>query len=192
MIGSKFAKVLILGISITVFSSGAAFAADPGSGQSAVVEAQQTVIEKELLEKQKEIDLYVFEQHAKEIADKGFMVTHTAPIDNYVEIGITPYNEANADYLYKAFGKELVKVIEGQQAVTMEFAADGNPADLAAASGPAEVAATSDPAEVAATSSPAESETTSNRGSFILAGVAGATVLGGTMIVANRRRAARR
>jgi hypothetical protein len=46
-------------------------------------------------------------------------VTHTGPQNDYVEIGITPYNDANANYLYGIFGKDMVKIVEGQPAVTL-------------------------------------------------------------------------
>jgi hypothetical protein len=69
--------------------------------------------------KQSEIDKYLFEDHADDIAALGFAVTHTAPMDAYVEIGITPYTEENADYLYGIFGSDMVKVVEGEQAVLL-------------------------------------------------------------------------
>jgi len=34
-------------------------------------------------------------------------------------IAIDPYDEANAEYLYLIFGKDRIKVVEGQRAVTM-------------------------------------------------------------------------
>ncbi|WML44191.1 hypothetical protein [Neobacillus sp. PS3-40] len=72
-----------------------------------------------ILEKQKEVDHYIFEVKKDELAKKGITVTHTVPLENQVEIGITPYNRENANYFYKAFGKVDVKVVEGEQAVTM-------------------------------------------------------------------------
>ncbi|TGE38766.1 hypothetical protein E4K67_04600 [Desulfosporosinus fructosivorans] len=43
-------------------------------------------------------------------------MTHTGPISNFLEIGIEPYNETSAEYLYKIFGKDMV---QGQQFVTL-------------------------------------------------------------------------
>jgi|GEM_PF-5145026 len=77
--------------------------------------------------KQREIDRYLFEEHRAEIEQQGFTATHTAPADGYVEIGITPYNEANADYLYEIFGRDEVKIVEGQQAVLLSTTTE--PAD---------------------------------------------------------------
>ncbi len=183
MIGSKFVKVFVLSTCITVLSAGMAFA-DTGKGQAAVVQpavgqAQQSTVAGGLLEKQKEIDTYVFEQHAKEITDKGFKVTHTAPMDGYVEVGITPYNEANADYLYKVFGKDMVKVVEGEQATTMGIASDSDK--------PAELAATSNDLGKAT-----EATQTSSFMPIALTGALGAGALGGIIIVARRRKAASR
>lgn len=117
MIRSKFAKSIIVGMCITAFSTGMAFA-DIGIAESTLAQNQQVEVESNLIHKQKEIDQYV-EKHAEEIDDKGFKVTHTGPKDNFVEIGITPYNETSAEYFYEIFGEDEVRVVEGQQAVLM-------------------------------------------------------------------------
>lgn len=72
-----------------------------------------------MLQKQREIDKLIFEKYEKDISKKGFKVTHTAPFDAYVEVGITPYNQANADYLYKLLGRDSLKVVEGQAITTL-------------------------------------------------------------------------
>lgn len=112
----KFAKGLILGMCITLLSTTTIFA-DTGGGQSAVIQAQEEGPDSSLLEKQGKIDQYLFGQYADEIATKGFKVAYTAPVDNIVEIGITPYNEGNAEYLYGIFGRDTVRIVEGEQAV---------------------------------------------------------------------------
>jgi hypothetical protein len=76
-----------------------------------------SVSAQDVLDKQAEIDKYLFEDHAGEIAALGFTVTHTAPMETYVEISITPYTEENANYLCGIFGSGMVKVVEGQQAI---------------------------------------------------------------------------
>lgn len=124
----KFVKAFIIGMCITVLSSTAAFA-ETVEIQQAEVQVQQTTIESSLLEKQKEIDRFVFDVHAKEIADKGFKVTNTGPVGSFVEIGISPFNEENAEYLYNAFGRDMVKVVQGQQAMLMATAV-GTPDDV--------------------------------------------------------------
>ncbi len=55
----------------------------------------------------------------------GFKVSRYPyrPRDGFIEIGITPYSEEYAGYLYGIFGSDMVKVVEGQQAVTLPLAA---------------------------------------------------------------------
>ncbi|MET3695752.1 LPXTG-motif cell wall-anchored protein [Bacillus oleivorans] len=77
-----------------------------------------------ILEKQAEIDQYLFVDHLDEIEEMGIHVTHTSPVDTYVEIGISPYSDEHAEYLTEIFGAEFVKVVEGQQAVTLTTGAD--------------------------------------------------------------------
>lgn len=73
----------------------------------------------DMFEKQKEVDDYVFVQHQEELAEKGITVTHTAPLENSVEIGITPYTEENVSYLHEVLGADLITIVEGQQAVPL-------------------------------------------------------------------------
>jgi hypothetical protein len=72
-----------------------------------------------LLQKQQEIDSYVFGDGQDELTKRGFQVTTTAAQQGVVEVGITPYDEAHADFLYEKFGRELVKVVKGEQAVLL-------------------------------------------------------------------------
>lgn len=81
-------------------------------------------ISEEILKRQQEIDIYLFKEHAEEIRQAGFMVTHTAPTESYVEIGITPYTDENINYLLKVFGKDKVKIVEGMEAIPL-MAEDG-------------------------------------------------------------------
>jgi hypothetical protein len=97
--------VVILSICLTLVSSIITFATTDNTNT--------------IIQKQQEIDKYLFEEHAKEIEEKGFTITHTSPLEGYVEIGITPFNKENTDYLYEIFGNDNVKVVEGQQATLM-------------------------------------------------------------------------
>ncbi|QHQ61730.1 hypothetical protein Ana3638_13885 [Anaerocolumna sedimenticola] len=116
MIKTKFMKAIMLGLCVSALSTGVAFAETIDS-KAAEVTAQDTGIDSELLKLQSKIDQYVFVDHFEEIEKLGFTVTHTGPVDNYVEIGINPYSEKNADYLYDIFGSEKVKVVKGEEAV---------------------------------------------------------------------------
>jgi LPXTG-motif cell wall-anchored protein len=45
------------------------------------------------------------------------MITHTSTTVDAVEIGISPYNQENIDYIYGLTGKDLVAVVEGDPAI---------------------------------------------------------------------------
>jgi hypothetical protein len=110
MIKSKLLKALMLGLCMSALTTGAAFAqAVAGTTPADRGEVQ---VDDALYEKQKDIDQYVFIDHVKEIEDMGFMINTTGVVDDMVEIGISPYTEENADYLYGIFGKDSVKVVE--------------------------------------------------------------------------------
>ncbi len=142
MIKSKFAKAFILSICLSVFSAAAVNAAVSEGGQTGAFQGSGSVgitvapgnpdqavstsaaVNEEILKKQNEIDLYLFKEHQKEIEQKGISVTYTAPMDSYVEIGIMPLNDENAEYLYGIFGKDKIKVVDGQKVIAMTAAAD--------------------------------------------------------------------
>jgi LPXTG-motif cell wall-anchored protein len=89
-----------------------------------------------MYEAQAEIDKLLFEQnYAEDLSEKGISVTHTGTVDDYVEVGITPYTPENADLVIKLLGKDNVKVVEGIQAVTLQYNPDSpesiDPAELA-------------------------------------------------------------
>ncbi|MDF2856386.1 MAG: copper amine oxidase domain protein [Neobacillus sp.] len=83
-----------------------------------------------VLAKQAEIDKYIFEDHAEELEARGISVTHTAPSDTTVEIGILPYNQENIDYFIELFGEETITLVDGQMAVT--FVGEGEPLPVSA------------------------------------------------------------
>ncbi|MDF2945261.1 MAG: putative secreted protein [Herbinix sp.] len=119
MIKSKLMKALMLGLCMSALTTGAAFAqANVGSGSapSSGSEVQSDELDA-LYAKQKDIDQYLFEDHAKEIEDMGFMVNYTGVVGDVIEIGISPFSDENADYLYGAFGKDSIKVVEFDQSV---------------------------------------------------------------------------
>ena len=133
MFKSKLVKSMVIGMCFTILSAGVAFAAEDivepvkaqdGEAQILMAQDEQSEGYKAALEKQKEIDKYLFVEHADEIKQQGFTVTYTGPTETYVEIGITPFSEENADYLYEIFGKEGVNVVEDQQAVLLTGAHD--------------------------------------------------------------------
>lgn len=116
MIKNKLLKAVALGLCMSVVFTGTAFAQSGGGTSPSFggVNAEENDI---LFEKQAEIDLYVFSEHAEDIRKQGFQVHYTGVADTFVEIGISPYNEKNADYLYDIFGKDFVKVVASDEPV---------------------------------------------------------------------------
>lgn len=98
----KFFPALILGLCLSFVTSAVTFAD----------------INEDIIAKQAEIDKYIFEDHAQDLEAKGISVTHTAPLETTVEIGILPYTQENIDYFNQLFGKEIVTIVDGQMAVT--------------------------------------------------------------------------
>lgn len=137
----KITKTLILGMCLAMAASAPVYASeDRGMDQvsgsqpalaSMMVEPSNPVvspgqeIDPALQELNKEIYQFIFEEHRGEFGDKGFSVTHTGLMSDYVEIGIQPYSEKSAQYLYDRFGKEKVKVVEGEFAAPLAAAAGG-------------------------------------------------------------------
>ncbi len=114
---SKYIKGIILGLCISAFSTSVAFAQVASSEVAPINATVQSEGTKELMEKQRQIDQYLFEDHAKDLEAKEIFVNYTSVVDDYVEIGISPYNDENANYLYEALGKDNIKVVEFDQSI---------------------------------------------------------------------------
>ncbi len=202
MIRIKLAKAVILGVCISALSTGVVLAETGGGGAGTA--SQETGIDSDLLKLQSEIDQYVFDDHLEEIEDMGFKVTHTGPVDNYVEIGITPYNDKNADYLYEIFGKDNVKVVEGEEAVLFT-ATDAAPDAAVSTDALKDAVKTTDvddskgasedvKAEVVsiAENIPVDAETGTRNKILPVAGIAGvAVLLSGAVIMAQKKKNSR-
>lgn len=115
MFRSKLLKGIMIGACISLLSTGAALAAT--TEDSLAIKAIDAVVDDASLEKQKEVDQSVFVDNVDKIKEMGFEVVYTSPLDSYVEVGITPYKEEFANYLYEEFGKDEIKVVEGEKAV---------------------------------------------------------------------------
>lgn len=123
---AKITTSVLAGTCFALISASSAFAAEPamsitnmdrGGGVSGYV--GQSDLDPVLVDVHSKVDAYIFEQGGLEkFQDMGFTVTHTGPMNGYVEIGIAPYDDKFADELYALFGDEQVKVVEGIQAVT--------------------------------------------------------------------------
>lgn len=120
MIKTKFKKAAAIGMCCAVITSGSVFAMSNDTPVSQAVPIMAVEADyQELLELQSKIDQYVFVDHVQDLAQAGFKVTNTGPMGDYVEVGILPHTEENATFLYELFGREKVKVVEGEQAVLM-------------------------------------------------------------------------
>lgn len=98
---------------------------------------EPVIIDEAMIKRQSEIDKYLFEDYKLEIENKGFTITHTVATTDYVEVGITPFNDENANYLYGKLGNDKIKVVEGQLAELLTFADrnDNVEVDIAATTG---------------------------------------------------------
>lgn len=143
MLKRRIAKTLALAVCLTLASTGTVFASEgvkvdlgekgkdalsiesiqlaPDTPVSSVSNTAPQVSE-EITNLQIEIDRYLFTKHSEDISKRGFKVTHTVPTEEYVEIGIEPYSEENAEYLYSLFGKDKIKVVEGEQVILYDLA----------------------------------------------------------------------
>lgn len=123
----QLTKAVLLGLCMSTIATGTVFAqaggGESGSSPAFAGEAQSDELTA-LYEKQSEIDKYLFKDHAKDIEEKGFRINYTGVIEDKVEIGISPYSDENAEYLYEIFGKDVIHVVESEvpQLYTAEIA----------------------------------------------------------------------
>ena len=202
MIRKKLFKIISLSLALSVSSIGFAFA-ETSTNLDEPVSIQITAVDEAMYEVQAEIDKLLFEQnYAKDLSEKGISVTHTGTVDDYVEVGITPYTPENADAVIKLLGKDNIKVVEGIQAEILQYSPDNpesiDPAELAddsqivTVTGEAEdisAPADTDVVEDAKIiSAPAEKEVKENGISpFIILGVIGLAAFGGLMLFKKKR-----
>ena len=116
MIKKNLLKTVMLGLCMATMTTGSAYAtlAEDTTPSATEEVSDQT---KALYTKQGEIDKLLFEANAKEIEKLGFMVNYTGVVEDVIEIGISPYNEDNSNYIYELVGKDGVKVVEFDQSV---------------------------------------------------------------------------
>jgi hypothetical protein len=176
--------------------SGLTGAGTDGSSGSIDPAMAADAVSKEMYDKQLEADRYLFADHTEELASKGITVTHTSATNEYVEIGIIPFNEENAGFIYQALGRDKIKVVEGVQAVAVDIglAADGSEvyeAELYATD--AEIlTTTADDPRVYMTAAPVSAPVETVSSTTVMAAIAAAVVLlGGALLVTRRMRIAK-
>ncbi|MDV4151314.1 hypothetical protein R0131_10715 [Clostridium sp. AL.422] len=137
---------------------------------SVSIQAINEDIDENILNKQQEINVSLFEQHKDEISQRGFQITHTVPFKDYVEIGILPYSDENANYLYEILGRDMVNIIEGQEVMIMGGQEQDQDAEL----------------YIATTTVQEDAEKTNNFTIPLL--IVGVCVLGGVAILSTRKK----
>lgn len=120
MIKKKLLKIISLSLSLSIASMGFAFATD-NQNLDEPVSIEITAEDEAMYARQAEIDKMLFEKYSKELTDKGISVTHTGAVDDYIEVGITPYTQEAADIVMELLGADDVKVVEGNIAVTLQY-----------------------------------------------------------------------
>jgi hypothetical protein len=115
MIKKKLITSLALGMCLMTLSTGSVvLAAETGeTTQAYEVTSTEAGVDEGLVKKQAEIEQYVFVDHAEEIIALGFQVTNIGIVNDYIEIGITPFTEESANYLYEKLGKDSIQIAEG-------------------------------------------------------------------------------
>lgn len=120
MYKKKLLKILSLSLSLSIASMGFAFA-EANTNMDEPVSIQITAVDEALYAKQAEIDKMLFEEYAKDLEEKKISITYTGAVEDFVEVGITPYTPENADFVSQIIGDDNVKVVEGLMAVTLEY-----------------------------------------------------------------------
>lgn len=115
MFKKNLAMAIMLGLCMATLSTGSAFAmiAEKPATRD---EAQSPELDA-LYARQAEIDKILFEDNVKETEKLGFLVNYTGVVDDYIEVGISPYSDEFANFIYDLVGKDDVKVIEMDQSI---------------------------------------------------------------------------
>lgn len=88
-------------------------AAEGSSTQAYESRAVELGVDADLMKRQAEIEQSVFGDYTEEIIGLGFQVTNIGIVTDYIEIGITPFTEESANYLYEKLGKDSIQIVEG-------------------------------------------------------------------------------
>ena len=151
MIKNKTAKAFIIGTCLVLGSSAGVYADQSPAVRPAIIEkvdevskddrvetriAPDKIAEEDqimtiqilsinendaLTQKHQEISSYAFKTNKAQLIEKGIRVAGVQIVGDTVEIAIAPYDEKRADYLYEIFGKDMVTVVEMEQAVAEDL-----------------------------------------------------------------------
>lgn len=119
MARAKLMKAVLLGVCISAFTTGIAYAQSiEGAGASPAYYGEVSAEVQALIDRQAEIDKVLFKEELyKKLEEKGIKVYYTGINVDVVEIAIAPYTDENAAYLYDVFGKEDVEVVAGSDSI---------------------------------------------------------------------------
>ncbi|MDD4112945.1 MAG: hypothetical protein PHC56_07935 [Herbinix sp.] len=121
MIRRNLLKTFALGLCMSALFAGridlGTAYAQSGGGTSPTHRAATYSEDNALFEIQAKMDQYLFVDHVEDIEAMGFKVIYTGVADTYVEVGITPYNDEYAAFIYDEFGNELVKVVDTEEVI---------------------------------------------------------------------------
>ena len=116
MIKKNLLKTVMLGVCMAALTTGSAYATLAQDTTPSATE-DMSAETKALYAKQEEIDSILFKANAKEIEKRGFMINYTGVVEDYIEIGISPFNDENAKFIYELVGKDGIKVIEFDESI---------------------------------------------------------------------------
>lgn len=118
MIRKNLLKTFAFSICMSALFTGQVYAQSTGASSPAF-EGTISQEDSTLFEKQSQIDQHLFIDHIKDIEKKNFKVIYTGVAHGYVEVGISPYSEENAEYIFDIVGKDQVKVVGAEEAVLL-------------------------------------------------------------------------
>lgn len=162
---------------VKVFKTTEAVAPDtPASSEAA---------DNSLVKRQDEVNKVLFEDKSSDLESKGISIMHTTPVEDYIEVGILPYNDENVKYIYSLTGEDKVKVVEGKEPelmATSGIATDG------------EMTATEEGnvKTVSATDTTAGNKEKESENILPIAGVAAvAVIIGGAVVISQKKKIAK-
>ncbi len=147
--------------------------------------ASSEATDNSLVKRQDEVNKVLYEDKSSDLESKGISIMHTTPVEDYIEVGILPYNDENVKYIYSLTGEDKVKVVEGKEPelmATSGIATDG------------EMTATEEGnvKTVSATDTTAGNKEKESENILPIAGVAAVAVLiGGAVVISQKKKIAK-
>lgn len=119
MMKNKAFHAMIIGTCILANSIAGVYADTTAADMPVSIQIEQVNSGDELTVRQNEIDKILFEEHAKDLYERGITITHTGAIADSVEVGVLPNTEENANYIYELIGKDKITLVDGEAYMLM-------------------------------------------------------------------------